>query len=233
VKPVNLIPHEQRRRLPSQGSGKGAYLVVGVLTALLAMVVVYVLASNQVTERQNQTAAASAEADRLEAQAAKASTYTDFAAIAETRLQSVAAVAQTRFDWERFMRELSLITPEGAWLRSTDASVTGESATEGASATASTATSTAAPAAPAANLVGCTPRQSDVARMMVRLRQLHRVSDVALNESLVEQSAQPPTVDSCGSFYKFDLVVTFDPTMPATEAPRGAARVPASLGGGS
>ena len=44
--------------------------------------------------------------------------------------------------------------------------------------------------------------------------------------SALEQSAQPPTVDSCGNFYKFDLVVTFDPTGPAGETPRGATRVP-------
>jgi hypothetical protein len=81
--------------------------------------------------------------------------------------------------------------------------------------------------------VGCTPRQRDVARMMVRLRQLHGVSDVSLNEASREQGSTPATVDSCGSFSTFDLTVSFDPTEPGNEAPRGAERVPASLGGGS
>ena len=74
--------------------------------------------------------------------------------------------------------------------------------------------------------------------MMVRLRNLYRVSDVELNESSVEaiggKSADNEiTADACGSFYKYDITVTFSPTPPASEAPRGATRVPASLGGGS
>jgi hypothetical protein len=83
--------------------------------------------------------------------------------------------------------------------------------------------------------VGCVPDQSDVAATMVRLRQLHRVSDVELNESITElgAAASDAGVDGCGRYYKFDLIVTFSPTPPETEAPRGEAVVPASLGGGS
>ena len=99
-----------------------------------------------------------------------------------TRTQSVAGVAATRFDWERFMRELALVMPEGSWLQSADASVLGDPGTGGDTAAAPTTTETVTPA-PAANLIGCTPDQDDVARMMVRLGQLHRVEDVELNES--------------------------------------------------
>lgn len=228
MRPVNLIPDEQRRRPSGESSGKGAYALLGVLAALLVMVAIYVLTSNQVTERRNEAAVAGAEADRLEAEAAKRNNYTDFAQIAQTRLASVAGVAETRFDWERLMRELALVMPEGTWLQSTEASASGD-----ASAGGQPATPSAAGAGPSANLVGCTPRPPDVARMMVRLRQLHRVNDVSLNESSREQASTPATVDSCGSLYKFDLTVSFDPTEAASEAPRGATRVPASLGGGS
>jgi hypothetical protein len=69
--------------------------------------------------------------------------------------------------------------------------------------------------------------------MMVRLRQMHRVADVTLNESTQDQADAPATVASCGRYYKFDISVAFAPTDPATAAPRGADRVPASLGGGS
>ena len=133
------------------------------------------------------------------------------------------------------MRELSLIMPEGSWLQSTDASLAGDPALAAQTAQAgTTATQTAAPAAPSANLVGCTPRQSDVARMMVRLRQLHRVEDVSLNESSQEaQGAAGHRRQLRFTFYKFDLTVTFGLQAPAGETPRGATRVPASLGGGS
>jgi hypothetical protein len=57
---------------------------------------------------------------------------------------------------------------------------------------------------------------------------------VTLNESAQEQvEGTPASVDNCGSLYKFDMTVTFDQAAPPREAPRGANRVPASLGGGS
>jgi Tfp pilus assembly protein PilN len=231
MRPVNLIPQEQRRRTPREGGGKGAYAVLGVLGVLVVMVAAYVLSSNQVTERENQTAAASAEADRLEAEAKKRVSYTDFAQIAQTRLQSVASVAAQRFDWERLMREVSLVMPEGSWLQSTDASVSGDAA--GAAQPAPTGTTTSATSGgPSATFVGCTPAQSDVARMMVRLRQLNRVTDVTLNQSAQEGESEPATVDNCGPNYKFDITVSFS-AAEADATPRGATRVPASLGGGS
>jgi Tfp pilus assembly protein PilN len=234
MRPVNLIPADQRRRAPREGSGSGkaAYAALGILALLLAMVVAYVLTSNTVTERESDAASASAEADRLEAQAAKKSTFVGFAEIAQTRMASVAGVAETRFDWERFMRELSKVMPSGSWLQSADASVLGD-ASEDPAAAAAAAGGTAAPAAPSASLVGCTPGQTDVARMMVRLRQLHRVDDVQLQESAKENATGEAAVDNCGSKYKFDITVTFSPAPPTSEAPRGENRVPAALGGGS
>ena len=230
MRPVNLLPGDQRRR-EARAGGKGAYVVVGVLAVLLAMVAVYVLSSNTVTERQNEAAAASAEATRLEATAAQKASYINFAQVALARTLAVSTVAKTRFDWERFMRELSLIMPKGGWLQSTDASVSGDLEDTGGDSAATTPS--ASSAGPAANLVGCTPHQSDVARMMVRLREAYRVTDVSLSESAQEEAGQPPTPDSCGSYYQFDLTVTFSSSGTASEAPRGEGRVPASLGGGS
>jgi Tfp pilus assembly protein PilN len=235
MKPVNLVPQDQRRRTPSEGSGKGAHAVLGILAVLLAMAVVYVLTANSITEKESQAEQARIEADQLEAQAATKNSFTDFAEIAQTRAVSVASVASTRFDWERLMRELSRVMPEGSWLTSASASVTG--ATDAASATAPAAPAdpaTAGAGGPSANLVGCIPKHSDVARTMVRLRQLHRVIDVELTQSS-RADAQDATaaLDSCGRNTSFDLTLTFSPTSPVADAPRGETRVPASLGGGS
>jgi Tfp pilus assembly protein PilN len=231
MKAVNLIPNEQRR---AQGTGAkpgSSYIVIGVLVTLLAMVAGYILTSNKVTENTNDAAAAKAEADSLEAEVAQRGSFTNFSQIKETRLASVSGVAETRFDWERLLRELSRVMPSGSWLQTTDASVTGEVA--GAEA-ATPAAGTAVVPQPKVNLVGCTPDQSDVAGMMVRLRQLHRVSDVELNQSSTELGAAGDAgVDSCGRYYQFDLLVTFSPTPPQTEAPHGENVVPTSLGGGS
>ncbi len=232
MKPVNLVPQDQRRRVASEGDGKSAPIVLGVLALLLALIVGYVLTSNSVTERKSDAAAASAEADQLEAAAGQQASYTDFAQIAVTRTQSVAEVAAKRFDWERFMRELARVMPEGSWLQSADASVTGDP-TSGTATTLPADPSTTATVAPAANLVGCTPDQDDVARMMVRLRQLYRVDDVLLNESTLGEGEEEATVVNCGSLYTFNLTVKFTAAGPSKEAPRGTRGVPASLGGGS
>jgi Tfp pilus assembly protein PilN len=228
MKAVNLVPSEQRRARPTGNRSGGAYVVVGLLATLLVMVAAYVVTTNKVTENQNDAAAAKAEADRLEAEAAKRSSFTNFADIKQARLTSVAAVAGSRFDWERLMRELSLVMPTGSWLQSSDSSVTGDvtgSETAPAEATVSQ---------PKANLVGCTPHQPDVARMMVRMRQMYRVTDVELNQSATEVGVEEEaTADSCGRYYQFDLTLTFSEAPAVSEAPRGTSRVPVSLGGGS
>jgi Tfp pilus assembly protein PilN len=233
MRPVNLIPQDQRRRTPSEGSGRGAHAVLGLLAVLLAMAVFYVLSANSVTDKKSQAEEARIEAEQLEAQAANKENFTDFAQIAQTRAASVAAVASTRFDWERLMRELSRVMPAGSWLTSASATLTG---TPGVAANPTDPAATTAPAAgsPSATLTGCTPKHSDVARMMVRLRQLHRVVDVELTQSSRDDAAgATATIDGCGQNTSFDLTPTFSPTAAVAEAPRGATRVPASLGGGS
>ena len=230
MKAVNLLPQEARRRPAGEGTGKAAYIVCGVLALLLLMSAAYVLTSNTIAERTSQAAAAGAEADRLEAEVAAQAGYTSFADVAQQRLASVAGVAQTRFDWERLMREVSHVMPEGSWLQATDASVTGD---PNATAAAPPVGAVAIPTGPYASFVGCTPDQDDVAQIMVRLRQLHRVEDVKLKESTQELGGGEATVDNCGALYKFDVSVTFSPTGPQREAPRGSTGVPASLGGGS
>jgi Tfp pilus assembly protein PilN len=228
MKAVNLIPGDQRRAKAS-GERKGAsYVVLGVLGVLLVMAVAYVLTANGVNDKTSKAAAAKQEADTLEAKAAQLDSFTDFASIKEQRLAAVVTAANTRFDWERLMRELARVMPAGSWLQTTQASVLGDPN----AAASPTAVPTTTPTGPAATFVGCTPKQSEVAKILVRLRSLHRVADVELNESLKEQGVQDVTVDSCGPLYKFDVTVTFAPATEG-EAPRGSDSVPASLGGGS
>jgi Tfp pilus assembly protein PilN len=230
MKAVNLIPTEQRRVQASGKQSGSAYVLIGALVTLLALVGAYVLTANSATDRQNKAAAAKAEADRLEAEVAQRGAYTNFADIKKTRLASVASVASSRFDWERLMRELSRVMPDNSWLQTTDASVTGEVGGEGTT----TATGTPVASTPKANLVGCTPDQSDVARMMVRMRQIHRVTDVELNNSSTELGDQgEAAAGNCGSHYQFDVTLSFTPAAPESEAPRGESSVPAALGGGS
>jgi hypothetical protein len=229
MKAVNLIPSDQRRARPSGSGSGGSYVVIGVLAVLLLMAVGYVVTTNSLKQSESKAAAAQTEADALEAQAQQLGSFTNFASIKDQRLASVMVTAQTRFDWERFMRELALVMPEGSWLQDTQASVYSED--DAGSAPASS--TDVATVNPEATLVGCTPKQSEVATTMKRLEQLHRVSEVSLNESIREPGSGGVSLDNCGSYYKFDVTVSFEPVPPATEAPRGATAVPAKLGGGS
>jgi Tfp pilus assembly protein PilN len=227
MKAVNLIPSDQRRAKASGNVSGGAYGVLGVLAVLLVMAVAYVTTSNSANDRQGKAEQARQDAVAAESQSKQLGAFTDFASIKEQRLTSVMAAAQTRFDWERFMRELSRVMPANSWIHTTNASVSGD--TSGGNLTSAPTTVPL----PEANLVGCTPRQSEVARMMVRLEQMYRVTDVALNESTQEQAGGDTSLQNCGDLYKFDLTVTFSPVEPANEAPKGETQVPASLGGGS
>jgi Tfp pilus assembly protein PilN len=228
MKAVNLIPSDQRRAKASGNVSGGAYGVLGVLAVLLVMAVAYVMTSNSVNDNKSKAAEAKHEADAARSRASQLGAFTDFASVKQQRLTSVMAAAQTRFDWERFMRELARVMPADSWVHTTNASVAGDLAGGNVA-----ALGVATASVPKANLVGCTPRQSQVATMMVRLEQMYRVTDVALNESAQEAAGGDTSVESCGHLYKFDLTVSFSPVEPANEAPKGETRVPASLGGGS
>ena len=114
------------------------------------------------------------------------------------------------------MRELARIMPERSWIQTADANVSGDPTSTGAD---QRRRPPPAPPSPTANLVGCTPKQSDTAAMMVRLGKLYRVNDVQLNEStprVARRRTRPtrPRSTRCGSYYKYDLTVTFSATPP-------------------
>ena len=224
MRPVNLLPEQHRARV-STGRAGGAYLVIGVLGALVVMVMVYALTANQVNSRKTQEAKVSQEARTLEARTASLDRFGDFSQVKQARLASVRELAGGRFDWERFMRELSLVLPRGSWIKEVDASTTGSEESGGQAG--------AQPSGqPSAKLTGCTPRQPETAKLMVRLRRMYRVDDVALNESAEESNGGAATLASCGKLYAFDLTVSFLAT-PPTQDTGAKKRVPASLGGGA
>jgi Tfp pilus assembly protein PilN len=121
VKAVNLIPTDQRRAKASGERSGGACVVLGVLGVLLVMALAYVMTANGVNDKTSKAAKAQREAETLEAQASQLDSFTDFASIKEQRLAAVVTAAQTRFDWERLIRELSRVMPAGSWLQTTQA----------------------------------------------------------------------------------------------------------------
>jgi Tfp pilus assembly protein PilN len=228
VRAVNLLPEHHRRRPAGTHAPKGSsYALIGVLGVLLLMAAAYTLVSNQVKDRTTEAAEAAQEADGYEARVQALGAYGNFSQMKDTRLASVRDLATNRFDWERLLRELSSLLPAGTWVQETSASVTGdlESATPAAA---------NQPGQPGANLKGCAPKQSDVAKLMVRLRQVYLVDDVTLKESVKGENTGPASIENCGSLLQFDVSMTFSSAAPTEkEAPAGQKSVPARLGGGS
>src|SRR5215217_4940407 len=130
MRPVNLIPVEDRRdgHGPMR-TGALPHLLIGALVAALVGVTALVLTSNQIADSKaevvqlkREDAAATARVERLAA-------YTQFRTLQEQRLATVTSLADSRFDWERVMRELSLILPDDVWLVSLDATASPEAST--------------------------------------------------------------------------------------------------------
>lgn len=237
MRPVNLLPEEHRPRRAGGSLSGSAYAMVGVLAVLLGMVTLYVFTSNQASARQADAAQAKNDTARAQAQISRLGPFGNFTQIKEVRVASVKGLAQARFDWERFVRELALVLPRDTWLTEVEASATGDPA-----APASPGASTG----PSAKLKGCAPRQPGVATLMVRLRKMNRVKDVELKESAQQAASAggsasatapaggataPASGGDCTGRYQFDMVVQFDEAGPAASA-GGPRKVPASLGGG-
>lgn len=259
MRPVNLLPEGDRPYVPTGARAGSAYAVVGVLGALALAAAVYGFLTYQIDSRTARAQAASNEADKAEARASALGPFGAFAEIKQTRFASVTQLAEGRFDWERMLREVSRVLPDGVFLTELGASTTEEATGAGAGAANAPPSAAAAGAAsgPSMTLTGCAPSQPDVATTLVRLRRLHRTQEVALGESSRPESesggggapaaggggsapgaAGAGTADAgeCGETggspnYSFTATVKFTP-QDATSAAGSKPKVPTSLGGG-
>jgi Tfp pilus assembly protein PilN len=198
VNPVNLLPAKHRPRTPTGGQQGSAYVVVGVLGALLVLVVFYVLTVNGVNSRKDQVARAKATTAELTAQAGELGRYGDFVKVKDERVRSVKDLADGRIDWERLTRGLARLLPNQVWLISASASASGTppspgSAGSSAPSPSGSADGSAAVASPKVDLTGCAPDHATVAVTLVRLRELPGATDVTLNEITRPEPAAPTT----------------------------------------
>jgi Tfp pilus assembly protein PilN len=245
VRAVNLIPGDQRRGGGTPGrSGSAAHVVLGALAVLLVGVVVYVLSANQVTSRKAEVAKTNTEAASLEQQAAALRPYKDFATLSQTRVQTVASLAASRFDWERALRELARALPGDVWLTSLSGTVSPGVSIESAGSGGSTGSLRSALQVPAIEIVGCTESQARVSSVMSRLRTMKGVQRVSLGLSEKSESAggggaagaaaaggqSGGASNDCrngsGRFPQFELVVFFKAPAGATAAPGQGATPP-------
>jgi Tfp pilus assembly protein PilN len=233
MRPVNLIPPEQRRgeRAPTR-TGPAPYAIVGALAVAVIAVTLIAKTNNQISDRkaekvslESQVAAAQAEAQRLRS-------FADFASLQQAREATVASLAQSRFDWERVLRELAIVIPSDVWLTNLDATASADSGSS--SSTSSTSTSTVDTAGPSLDISGCAAGHEGVARFLVALRDIDGLtratvvsSDKATSTSASAGDALSPTSSSgtasqgCSerSFVStFEIQAAFDNAVPLTTA---------------
>ncbi|MGN6203223.1 MAG: PilN domain-containing protein [Solirubrobacterales bacterium] len=220
MRPVNLIPADQRHGQHSpMRTGQLPYLVLGVLVLLLIAVALLVTASNQVSESKSELARLEREDKATEEQAARLAAYTQFQAVHEQRLMTITSLADSRFDWERVMRELALVLPSDVWLSELNASAS-SSAEGGAS---SSGGLRGAVAGPALEINGCATGQEAVAGFISDLKDIDGVTRVGVEESALPDqengSVSSGGEEGSGGCQTRDFIAEFKITVAFDAAP--------------
>jgi Tfp pilus assembly protein PilN len=249
VRPVNLIPPEERRSKAPIRTGPIAYLLVGALALALGAVTLLVLTSNKISDRKAEITDLQQQEAAATAQAAQLAPFANFRAVEENRKTTIRSLADSRFDWDRVMRELALVIPDDVWL----VELTGNSATGGSTTTSSSSTSADSLGVPSLTLTGCASDQDAVAGFLSALRDIDGVTRVGLASSeRTSGQTTAPSADSAGTgntdcrtldrIPKFEITAAFDqapapqtatpttpaPAAPATTAPPTTEATPAS-----
>lgn len=215
MRPVNLIPKEERPGAPkSLRSGPTAYIVVGALVAALLGVTALVVTGNQIDSLNDEIAQVRQETAAAEAKAASLSSYTQFHSVREQRVATVASLADSRFDWERVMRELALILPADVWLTALTASASPAVAPAGGA----TVGLRGSIPGPALSLIGCAKGQAGVAGFVQALKDIDGVTRVGVETSSLGDGASAASDSGAAGadcqtrdfIAKFQIAVAFD-----------------------
>jgi Tfp pilus assembly protein PilN len=220
MRPVNLIPPDQRRgeQAPLR-TGALVYLVVGAFLATLVGVTSLVLIGNKITDRKSDVVELRQEDAAAKHKALRLASYTQFRAFSEERVQTVASLAESRFDWERVMRELALVLPHDVWLVNLSATAVPGVSLDGGGGGGSLRS---AAAGPALEIKGCAAGQEAVASFVTVLEDIDGVTRVGM-----EVSELPSEEDGAGTsggdsgegqddcrtrkfITQFEMVVAFD-----------------------
>jgi Tfp pilus assembly protein PilN len=221
MRPVNLIPSDQRHGLHApMRTGPLPYLVVGVLVALLAAVALLVTINTQISESKSEVAKLEREDAAAEAQAKQLAAYTEFEAVHEQRLATISSLADSRFDWERVLRELALVLPHDVWLSEISASASSESEGEGGGSGSGLSGSVTGPSLV---ISGCAAGQQGVADFVTALEDIDGVTRVGVEESALPDQAEGSVgtggEEGSGDCQTRDFIAAFNLTVAFDAAP--------------
>jgi Tfp pilus assembly protein PilN len=238
VRPVNLIPAEDRRgeHAPLR-TGPLPYVLLGALVLALIGITALVLVGNQIADGKSEVAKLESEDAAEAAKAERLASYTEFRNMSEQRVATVNSLADSRFDWERVMRELSLVLPSDVWLVGLTATAAPGVSVEGGGGGGEASGMRAAIAGPALELAGCARGQEAVAGFVTALEDIDGVTRVGVQSSELPEKDQTgggggggggsdSSGDECRTrkfIAKFQIVVAFDAApVPTTGAEEGA-----------
>jgi Tfp pilus assembly protein PilN len=242
MRAVNLLPPDLQSgpkgpapAVPTgvENSGAGAFVVLGVLAFAVLALAAYVLAGNTVKDRKAELAAATAKSAVVTKQVNQLKPYADFESVANARVQTVKDLANSRFDWEQALRDLSRAVPSDVTIASLKGDLGSATAATGGGSIRGAIT------APAITVTGCTYTQTKVAELMARLRNIDGVTRVSLAKSDKEATASgadgadrnaPNATGYCGkaNVPAFELIVFFEGAASASTAPTPGAATTAT-----
>jgi len=220
MRPINLIPEEDRPggQRPLR-TGPLPYVVVGVLALAVIGLALMVVTDGQISDRKAEVTQLQSEEQAAAAEAQALAPYTDFHNVRERRVATMTGLADSRFDWPRVMRELSLVLPLDVHLSSLEASASPAAGGGGVS-------MRSAIAGPALELVGCAASQASVGGLVNALKDIDGVTRVGMQSSAVGGSTESgsATASTCGAgedVAQFQIVVGFDAAPAQVEAEAG------------
>jgi Tfp pilus assembly protein PilN len=236
LRPVNLIPSDQRRGQSAPlRVGFASYAIVAALVLAVGAVTYLMLTQNKISEREAEVATLEARKAETAARYEALRAYTDFASISQSRDETVTSLAKSRFDWNRILKELARVIPPDVWLVRVTGSVTPDTQVgEGAS-----VASRASIPGPALELIGCGASTDAVARFLAALKDIDGVTRVGIDRAERPEPNADGGASSVGSvdtasdecrtrdfISRFEVVAAFD-AVPVSAAP-GAVPDPAA-----
>jgi Tfp pilus assembly protein PilN len=174
-----------------------------------------VLMGNKIESRKADVARLEREDAVAQAKAQRLAPYIQFQGFAEQRVATVSSLADSRFDWERVMRELSLVLPDDVWLVNLTATAAPGVSIEGNVGGANGLRE--AVKGPALQLTGCATSQEAVAGFVTAVKDIDGVTRVGMPASEISGddggAGSGGTDTDCRTrafITRFEMLVAFD-----------------------
>jgi Tfp pilus assembly protein PilN len=206
MRAFNLMPGEHAREKKSARAG-----VPQIAVALLGVLVFaglaggYLFTGAGVTAKQSELDDLRAQLAELEVPADKpdqGAAAADAAAEGQARTTALATALASRIAWDRVLREVSVVLPDGVWLTQLSASTPAAAPGGAAAATPAAVNGSTSPNSLAA--VGFATSQESVAILLARFEAIPELTSVQLQSST-------RTEGETGSVYAFSILAAVDP----------------------